>query len=240
MLNIDAREARQHPTYKGDLIKILGISRVNIAENLKFGDYTFDAAPGHPTLHKTPTVGIELSSPSDLVGKITSGRFAYQLSGMIEQFDIRIFMVTSPLLCDNDGNVRLGGSPVKMPYQRVMDSLFAAQNHGVIIEYADPNRVGERIAANYKYLNKPWENHTTFRAHDLADDATIPMGSPLLPQIQTLMSFPQIGEDRAAAQWANLGSLYAIFRASEDTLAQAPGWGKILAHRFKEYIMEGV
>lgn len=236
VLKIDSREARMHPQTVALLRRRLPY--VEILETLRFGDYVFTSTQPHPTTGTCPTVAIELCTVNDLVGKIDSGRFAFQLSGMLEMYDRCILMICGPITADAQGFIRMGG-PARVQYERVASALFSASCHGIIVEHAqsaDSDHVASRIVHNYTYWNKPYDEHKMFRQVPiLIDNTSIPLSAAIDPRLGVLMGVPGIGEDRAASLLRASGSLAAAFMMIEEDIQKIPGWGKKLAKQFNDF-----
>lgn len=236
MLLIDSREARAHPDILASLRRLTN-DQVDWEQTFDFGDYLFTGEYPHPTLNRPPTVAIELCTVPDLLGKITSGRFSYQLSGMIERYDVRVLLIETPIVPDRQGQIRIPGSPSTFLFNRIRDSLYAAQCHGVIVEYANGREsVPDQIVAHMKYWAKPYEEHKSFRPTQLTYDALIPLGEPLDSRVATLMTLPGIGEQRAVDAINLYHSLSLIFSLPHAALCKIPGWGATTAKKVYDYI----
>lgn len=235
---IDYRDARMHPQIHTNLMKRLGTDNVAV-ENLDFGDYVFTSSQLHPGLAKYPTIAIELCTINDLVGKIDSGRFGFQLSGMLEAYDRCILMVCGPINSDAQGYIRMGG-PAKVNYERIRSALFSASCHGIIVEHtqsADSDHISAAIASNYAYWNRPYEAHKTFRQVPiLVDNAAIGLGAALDPRLAVLMGVPAIGEDRARSLLDTAGSIGSASMMMPEDIAKIKGWGPKLAKAFTDFM----
>jgi ERCC4-type nuclease len=223
MITIDDREAITHFTVHNELMRAFGHENT-IIERMDWGDYAFTGAP-LPSNPK-PRIGIELSSISDVVGKINSGRLAFQLSGMIDAYDIPVLLVESPPSATKDGWIYIPGAPRVIRFDRFMDVLSAAQMHGVRVLYcADKSRVGARILSLYHYWQKPYTEHKTFRHAQLEYELRIPIGEAVDSRVSLLMQVPGVGEDRAVAALKTYGSLRTLFIMPTSMLVKIPGWG---------------
>lgn len=241
MLTIDSREAKAHPVIVSELKHLFGPEHLDTCTTLDFGDYTFTGASDHPTLHRPPTIAIELATVSDLLGKINSGRLAFQLSGMIDRYDVRILMIESAVQTNKYGSIVLPGAPQQMPYTRLAEVLFAAQSHGVIVEYASSREhVAELIHSNYKYWQKPYEQHKSFRPAQLSYDALIPLGEALDSRVSNLMGLPGIGEQKATDALDLYKSIGLIYQLPAIALRAIPGWGATTAQRVYNFIHTNV
>lgn len=241
MIQIDNREAAAHPVTVSCLRRCEGVD-VEIVP-LQFGDYAFTGGEEHPTLGHIPTIGVEVCTPSDLVEKINTGRFGYQMTGLIDMYDVRVLMVNGAIRPDTDGNIMLPGSPAKVKWDRIMSALFAAQSHGIIFMMArskDQDIVAGSIYNMWRYWQSPYEEHKSFRRYSVIREAAMPLGIPLDPRVQLLMGLPGIGEDRASAAITDLKSIFSIFTASEERLRQIPGWGHKSAKAVHDFIWRGI
>ena len=240
-IQVDNREASAHPVTVSCLRRSEGVE-VEITP-LQFGDYAFHGGEEMANLGRIPSIGIEVCTPTDLVDKVNSGRFGYQMTGLIDMYDVRVLMVNGALRPDTDGNLLLPGTSVKMGWDRLMGALFAAQSHGIIFMMArskDQDIVAGSIYNQWKYWQHPYEEHKSFRRYAVIREAAMPLGVPLDPRVQLLMGLPGIGEDRAAAAISDLKSLFSIFTASEERLRQIPGWGYKSAKSVHEFIWRGL
>jgi len=236
VLTIDSREAKAHPVLLTQLNRLFGQENITVNGAIDFGDYIFRGAENHPKLGRAPTVAIELCSVSDLLGKVSSGRLIFQLSGLIDRYDVRILMVESPIQVDRAGRVYLPGVPTP-PYERVADILFAAQCHGVIVEYAaNRDEVPYRINQNYKYWNKPYDEHQGFRPAQLSYDTLIPLGEALDARVSNLMTLPGVGEKKAADALEMYKSLGLLYQLPPSALRLVPGWGPVGAQAVYDFI----
>lgn len=238
VLQIDSREARMHATTVAILRRQLGEDLVQIDELLQFGDYVFTSDQPHPTTGQPVRVAIELATVSDLVGKIESGRFGYQLSGMIENYDRAILMICGPIIGDSAGHIR-GLGPKKFTYERVASALFSASCHGVIVQHAqsaDSDHVAARVLSNYRFWHKSADEHKTFHKFpELVDHQAIGLSAALDRRLAVIMGVPKIGEDRARALLAEAGSLASAFLMTPEDLQKIDGWGKKLSQDFNDF-----
>jgi len=237
MLTVDDREARQHPVYLAWLKSQLGHENIE-TKRLDFADYTFTGQFMEGLgKGREPTIGVECSTPSDLAGKVTSGRLAFQLSGMLERYDVSILLITNTVTSDKFGHVFLPGSPSTLEFDRLNDILFAAQCHGVIVVYCrNGSSVEKRLVQMYRYWKRPYDEHKTFRPQNLIPKVTMPTGTPLDSRVQALMCWPSVGEDRAQQALHRFGSIRTIALLSEQELKTIPGWGPGTAHTVFDWL----
>lgn len=255
IIRIDDREASQHPQTVRELRLLLSrYHQQNPSEpepkielrRSEFGDYVFVAADILPDLLISPSIAIECATIADLCGKVNSGRLGFQLSNMIEQYDVRTLLIQGRLQRDDNGYVIIRGAPgARTSYDRVWDMLYAAECHGVMIEFVDSaDQTAQRILQNYLYWQRPYDSHTTFRPQGLVSQAvTIPLGEALDSRIQFLMGLPGVGEDRARAllaEFGNLTTILAVCAAGGDGVTKVKGFGKILATKLADFVNDSV
>lgn len=227
-ITIDTRELAAHP-HMGDFFRAEGIPFVTAT--LDCGDYVF-AAP-FELAGKIPTIGIEVCTVSDLVGKVDSGRLSYQLGNMIKKYDVPYLLIQGEIRTDRDGYVVVAGRQI-MRAKRLNDILHGAQAHGVIVmQDEDPNT---RLASIIRYWHRPCDSHNYFRPNAVIREISTPIGLPLDQRVQFLMGCPGIGEDRAQAAINHFGSLLIILTAPDYSLQKIPGWGKKTAENFRQFI----
>ncbi|MCK9469449.1 MAG: helix-hairpin-helix domain-containing protein [Porticoccaceae bacterium] len=221
-LYVDSRDARQHGNVVDAIKKIIPAVPV-VDQMMQYGDYVFG---GKLPEGGDVRVAIELSSVSDVIGKINSNRFDYQLSGMLKSYDVCILMITGNYMPDRDGYVVVHGAPRTMKYKRFTSMLFSAQMHGIVVDNipAGVQSTAEAIAARYLYWQK--SSHDTFRGLTARPDRVfLPTGDALDEQIQALMMWPGIGEDKARAALETVGSIRALTQLDKSALRTIPGWG---------------
>ena len=193
MITVDSRDATHHPDIVVELRRKLGYSEVDTSKMLDFADYCF-AAP-HPTeFDRSFMVGIEICTPSDLCGKLNSGRLAFQLSGMIERYDYPILLIEAPLTANREGYVSIPGAMLaRTQYDRLMDALAAAQAHGVrLIIGRSRDTTAHHILQQYEYWRKP--DHKTFRQNNtVTPEILIPLSPALEKPVTMLMQVPGVG-----------------------------------------------
>lgn len=252
MITIDDREPVTHGSYVAGIKNALGAQNVHI-ERLLFADYAFDA---HPDLNHAWTgahseydgianvpcrVGIEVSSVSDVIGKMDSGRLEFQLSGMLERYNVSILLIESPIRVDVNGCILVPGSPYTPKYSRLESILFGAQAHGVIVNYAqDKASVVDSIVRIYNYYNRPLNSHKTFRPQRLVPQVKIPLGEAIDARTQNLMTLPGIGEDKALRLLQRYGRLDIIYGLPEIGFSQVPGIGRNIAGRVYDFITKPI
>lgn len=248
---VDSRDAASHP----EIITYLRRTNCGVAtEMLDFADYYFTAPP-LPVQYDEPdspdvvrintnpmvTVGIELSSVSDVCGKINSGRLGFQLSGMIERYRIPILLIypypTVISVRDKRGDperwIKTGG-PLSVRYTRWESMLYAAQMHGVRVLYSpERDTIPETIHSLYEYWQRPYDEHKSYRPVQLEYEARIPLGEAVDASVSTLMTFPKVGEDKALALLKAFGSLENVLAMPEAALKMVPGVGPTVARNIR-------
>jgi ERCC4-type nuclease len=243
-ITIDTREVPAHPLINAHLIRTIGRENINYA-TLSFGDYVIttpeqshlDTSTGELTTTPSMRVAIELSSVSDVCGKINSGRLAYQLSGMLDTYDVAILLIESPVVPNRDGYVAIPGSPKAVAYERYLDITDAAQFHGVrIIQTSSKLHVPQRIEKLYNYWQRPYSDHKTFRPVQLKQTVSIPVGAAIDDRVSMLMGLPGVGEDKARAALDTFLSLSVIFAMPPELLQTIPGWGSVISNRVVEFL----
>jgi ERCC4-type nuclease len=233
VLTIDDREARQHPGIRHELQSASGFGIVT--QRIEFGDYRWE---GHPDIG-APTVAVELSTVSDVLGKISSDRLPFQLSGMIERYAVPILLIVGPIIPTRDGFVTVHGAPPSISFDRLWSVLFAAQSHGVIVQQCrDKADISNRLIQMVNYYTKDPTYHKYFRPRGLVREAIIPLGAPIEAQVNALMAWPGIGEDRARAALAMYGSVQVVACMPPESLAKIPGWGPRTAQKVHTFLIE--
>lgn len=236
-LFIDDREARMH----GQIVTALELEGIPcVIERSDFGDYWFTGAI-NTRLGRSPRIAIELSTVSDVVGKLNNDRLAFQLSNMLLQFDVAILMISSLIQVSSEGYVVLPRMPKACSYDRLMDVLAAAQAHGVIlINCAGTENVPKRLAHLVRYYSKDEGDHKYFRPQNVNREVTIPIGPEIDKRIQALMALPGIGEQRAVDALKTFGSVRNVMLASESGLREIPGWGELTARKVYTFLAKQI
>lgn len=223
---IDSRDEKHHPQIALDLGRMMRqtYKREVTVDQITFGDYSFFGVE-LPDLGRRPHIGIELSTVNDLVGKLDNNRLAFQISGMMDSFDIVYLMVVGHLIPDREGNIELRGVRRQIKYNRVMAVVDAATDHGVrVLQVKHNGEAAQRIWARYKYWQKPLADHKLFRPRS-AIPALVPVGPALDRVLQILTMFEGLGEDRARAGLEFAGSLQTLMVYPRAILLDIPGWG---------------
>jgi len=234
-LRIDARDARMHPLIAGTLQRLLPGTTIQTTEQLTFGDYVFDGVFDDRKI----TIGIELSSVNDVIGKINSNRLDYQLTGMLNTYDVSILMITGNYLPDKNGYVVVYGAPRNTKYERFANALFSAQMHGVVVDNAPPGEANAalRIAHHYKYWQKA--KHDSFRGLKAKDEKVfLPTGEGIDHQVQAVMAWPGIGEKMARDALRTFGSIRALTQMPKTELRKIPGWGVTTSANIFDFLGE--
>lgn len=225
---VDDREARVHADVVSRLESVHQLAiRV---ERLTYGDI---AVVGLEHEGRAVSIGIEISTVSDLCGKITTGRLSYQAAGLISTYDVPVILVAGVPRVYGD-NVRNG--PAVFSYHRLESVLFGAQAHGIKVAYAvgpEPHNVASRISSIIQYYTK--EKHDFFRATSPKLPLTLPLTEALDRRVEMLMSIPGVGEDKARSLLMHFGTVKAITAATEKDLQQVSGIGPTLARRIVEF-----
>jgi len=234
---IDDREYRVHTPVASEL-ELAGVP-VEV-KRMDFGDYAFTGCH-NSKLDRPVTVGIELSTVSDVVGKLNNDRLAYQLSGMLITYDVTILMITSPIQVSNDGYVILPRMPKACSFDRLMDVLGGAQAHGVIVTYcAGSSNAPERLLQTIRYWTKEEGTHKYFRPGAAMRDVVIPVGEAVDSRVKALMALPDIGEQRAIDALKKFGSVYNVVVSPDNALMQIPGWGVVTAKKVAHFLREPI
>lgn len=234
MITIDSREALSNPN---NVVTLRTITEVSTAQ-MDFADYMFEGYESEE-LGRRVRVGVELSTISDVCGKITSGRLGFQLSNLLTQYDVAILLIEQPASPSSDGSIYISPSVRSgLQFDRFMEVLQGAQAHGVIVTYAQNRKAAPyRIASLYNYWNKPPELHSTFRQSPLVHrKATMTLSPELDARATTLMTLPGIGENKARALLEQWGSLRNIFNLGTAGFTVVDGIGKATANTLIEYI----
>lgn len=236
-LTVDDREANIHTPIL-DALGLLGVR--TCVQRMDFSDYAFSGT--HNTrLDKEPSIGIEVSSVSDVIGKLNNDRLAFQLSNMILRFDVPILLITSPIQTTADGWVVLPRMPKACTFDRLMDVLGAAQAHGVIVQYAAGTAdVPSRIHQIVRYWSREEGSHKYFRPRDAIREVTIPIGEEIDKRIACLMTLPGIGEQRAVDALKTFGSIRNLLLSGEDGMRMIPGWGALTAKKVMQFIADPI
>lgn len=236
-LFIDDREARMH----GQIVQELEVSGIPcVVERSDFGDYHFTGAL-NTKLGRSPEIAIELSSVSDVVGKLNNDRLAFQLSNMLLRFDVAILLFTSIPQVSQDGYVMLPRMPKACTYERLTNTLMSAQAHGVIVAYcAGSDTVASRLNHIVRYYSKSESEHSYFQPQNINRTVTIPIGPEIDKRIQAIMALPGIGEQRAIDALKVFGSVRNVMLASEASLREIPGWGEITAKKVHTFISKQI
>lgn len=231
LIVVDDREARVHSETVDRLVAVHGL-QIRV-ERLTYGDF---AIMGLEHAGRHISVGIEVSTVSDLCGKITSGRLSYQAAGLLQTYDVPVLLVAGPPRVYGE-HVRNG--PSIFSYARLEAVLFGAQAHGMRIAYAtsaEPRHVASRIAALAEYYGK--KSHDFFRVTSPKLPLTLPLSEALDRRVEMLMSIPGVGEEKARALLMHFGSVKAVALATEKELRDVSGVGPTLARRVAEFFEE--
>jgi ERCC4-type nuclease len=234
---MDDREYRVHK----DTAEALEYAGVPIkCERQDFGDYSFLGCHVEK-LGRQARIGIEVSTVSDVVGKINNDRLAFQISNMLLCYDVVILLITAPVQVDREGYVSLPRMAKACTYDRLMNVLNGAQSHGVIVTYADSPQNEHKYLLNLiKYWSKPEDSHKFFRSKDAIRDVVLPVGAPIDKRISNLMTLPGVGEDRAREALAIFGSLRNFYCSGEGAYKLIPGWAGITAAKVNAFVTDSV
>jgi ERCC4-type nuclease len=225
-------------------MKNLGVENVHF-EQLQFGDYAFNGAEYDG---RSPSIGIELATVADLIGKINSGRLRFQVTGLLDRYDVAILLVQGRIEPDKHGQVKVHERvPVGIPYNRIAEILFSASMHGIhVFTEPTPNAVMERLVHWYRWWQKPADSHTFFRKVDAeiqangakSDDQFLVPTAPALDRATaSLMAMVRgLGSKRAQAALRHWGRLDVLFTLSEDQLLEIDGWGPNPVSEFRTAI----
>lgn len=233
-ITVDDRESRTHPRTSTVL---RAKTKITVAR-LHFADYAFIAKPIGEL--QRPTVGIEMCTLDDFLGKMgKSRRFKFQTTGMIERYDVRIWMVQGLMIPDAKGYVKTFGRESGMYYSAAMSLIFAAEMRGVKFEfYSNQKSLDAQLLQHYLYLQKDPSEHSAFRPTTPKNIPTMPLDAALAPHIETLMSYPGVGEDKAIAALKKFGSIQMLHIVPPEKLLEIPLWGKVVTDAFHRHITE--
>jgi ERCC4-type nuclease len=226
-MTIDSRELAAHPSI-GALLS--GWQIPYMTATLRSADYTFISP--YEIAGRIPTIGVEVSTVTDLVGKL-DGRLAWQLGDMITAYDVPYLLIDGLLSADREGFITVAGRQI-CELNRLMDVLHGAQAHGVVVIQATD--VYERLRRIYAYWHRPCDSHKYFRPNSVIRDVLVPVAPAIDERIIFLMGVPGVGEDRATAALAMFGGLLPVLLAPVAALIKIPGWGKITAENFRNFI----
>lgn len=233
-ITVDDRQARTHPRTS---IVLKAKTKITITR-LNFADYAFIAKPIGEL--QRPTVGIEMCTLDDLLGKMgKSRRFKFQTTGMIERYDVRIWMVQGLMIPNAEGYVRTFHDKSGMYYKAAMSLIFGAEMRGVKFEfYSNQKSLDEQLLQHYLYLQKDPSEHSAFRPTTPKNIPTMPLDAALAPHVETLMSYPGVGEDKAISALKKFGSIQMLHIVPPEKLLEIPLWGKVVAEAFHRHITE--
>jgi ERCC4-type nuclease len=237
-LIIDDRDARVHPQIKLDIERNLDRTNVQV-DRLDYGDYVFEHTHEVDGKSQTTHVGIELSTVSDVAGKLGSGRLTHQMVGLLKS-GVAILMVQGWVKRNEDGTLALYGSPAKVDYTRFTQALFSLQAHGVIVVYSQDSRdSARRIVSIYRWFEKSPSQHKLLREVDAEVGVTVPIGAPIERPIAILMSVTRgLGEERARAALEQYHAVNVIVSLEPKALATIHGWGPKIASDFHKAVSE--
>jgi ERCC4-type nuclease len=227
-VRIDDREEASRRGFS-TWLRITGQLDVEV-ERLQFGDVVLEDVEIDG---KKTSVGIEISTVGDLCGKITSGRFNFQMRGLLITYDIAVLLLAG-LPRVYKGMIRLG--PATFPYARFEGALAAAQMHGVRLictDVPDDGAVERRILSLAHYFERG--QHNLLRDATPRPVITVPLGEPIDSRVEALMSIQGLGEEKAKSLLNQFGSLRAIANADMRQLTEAAGIGPTLAMRIREF-----
>jgi ERCC4-type nuclease len=231
--------AREEEVHHKALLKELALTGEVEIVPLKFGDYLFygSAINGIP-----PTICIEHGTLANITNKMQTGELAYQISGMLESYDINVLLIEGRPTQDNDGYVKIyGASRTGMKWERFHEILRAAQGHGVRVDYSTgPKESARAIRSWYQWFTKPVEEHKFFRPQKTRPQLSVPIGPALDNRLVFLMGIPGVGEARALEALKQYGSALILLTRTEKELATIPLWGKKTAKAVREFLDESV
>lgn len=250
MIKVDDREQRDHPQVYATLLKNLGHQNV-LKQRHEYGDYVWDGATF--TLpdgtQKTPTVGVEYATLSDVIGKITSGRYGQQLSGMRLTYDVSILLIEGAIYAaKGTDNLQIFGSPVSFPKSRFEAIRFSTEMHGIRVFNANTRDECAALLIHwYRWWQEDPADHQMFRQReaeiqldrgDLGPNELpfdVPIGEPIDRAVSTLQSMVHgLGRTRAVAALDKFHDLRTIFMLPESALRTVPGWGPTMAKKFAD------
>lgn len=229
-----------------DLIVPLRMAGVQVEEAiLPYGDVEIlGNGPGGPVL-----LGVEYKKLGDLLDSMRSGRFADQLRGMRETYNINWLLVEGRMTGVERGEflkIKVGGKqyrhwvqrPGRFSYQEVVGwSLTMSLKGGCLLwRTEDISETVEwlRCVDNW-FTSKDWENH---RAH-LDWYSPSPEGNPfeepsLVQKVAAVL--PGLGSSRSRNVASHFGSVRAMIMADEKEWSKIDGVGIKTAKKLVEIL----
>lgn len=238
MITVDAAEF-EHPKHQAQIQAIECHVEVK-KESLDFGDYAWIAHPWYQNMYQDAQrvcTGIEVSTVMDLLGKRNTGRFGYQMAGMLDAYDMPMLLIKGPCPVDGRGNVTIRGVP-PFPKAELDAMVIAAQCAGVLVfdQLPTDQAVADMIVRLYRHLAKPPNEHKLLRDISPVPQLRMPLGPPLDDRLRTLMGCPAMGEERARNALARFGSVQAVMCATVKELETVPMIGRKSAEAFVEFV----
>ena len=227
MILVDSREAK---TGK-QLIEHLREQQTVESQFLQFGDYAFYGAEKDGQL---PFIGVEVCTVPDLLGKIQTRRFGFQLTGCLAEYTHTMLLIIGPLTPTKQGTVLTHGFHSKMPFKLVHTALLSAKLHGIVVENVPTTQQGAHTILNYYDYFQKAEHNLFEGAQQRRPDITSKQEEEA---VQMLMAGVYgLGKARAVALLHHFGTMQAAANADVASLTLTPGWGKKTAQRLHDAV----
>ncbi len=193
---------------------------------LRYGDYCWTSCEGR-------TVGMEVSSWIDVLGKLASRRLVEQATGLAATYDRSIWLLHSPLR-ERHGKLRLpqGGTFSAKTFRSV---VMALADTGVTPWFVkDDAAVAQAILQWHELHQQPPK---LFRRTYHMPEAL----EAIDERIDWLRRCPprlRLGEKTMETALRHFGSVRAVVNASAADLRQLPGWGPKRSQQFEEFVTQ--
>jgi ERCC4-type nuclease len=190
-------------------------------------------------------IGIEVKTISDVVGCMTSGRYAaHQLPGMLQDYDQSWLLVEGEWRATRDGllqmkhpskgfwfDLKVGGR--RWMWQEVQGWMFTMMILGGVRVVTVPDRqmTARFLAAMHHWFTKPFASHSSLKTFvDYKARIGGVSGQPAMLRAPTLerrvyKELPGLGWDRSLAACDAFPNLLAAFTADAASWATIPGIG---------------
>ena len=194
---------------------------------------------------RTVLVGIEYKTVEDAVACMRSGRFAEQLRGMRDSFEVRWLLVEGRIGIGRNLSVRRSDRwfeiPGKVTYQEFAAWLCSMAQCGGALLYRTETQ--EESVAWLKTLNqwwtaKDWEEHRAHLALYVPPLEVNPFDPPSLAE-RVAALLPHLGGTKARRAAAQFGSVKRLINADAKALQAVKGVGKKVAEDLVKAIEEG-
>lgn len=207
---------------------------------LDFADFCWR---GHPESiasgpENGPSIGVECSTVSDLLGKIKTNRLGFQCEGMKELYDISFFYVTEMPFITKAGTVQAGyGISSGFTWANVQSALYSCMAHGTYIVFGHKrDDLAHSISLMYNYWQKPAAEHKSFRKGAVKQLLVMESAPDLDPRIKGLMNARGVGEKMARLAVETFGSIANACLMPEVAIRSLKGFGPETAHNLYAYL----